>query len=186
MNDDFVTKALQQDRYLKAVRLVDRFETEIERELNRVGDEFVRENPDLFPDVPEPQTTVRPQSVTHVAYVRWRCRMTRVPTDGADDRLTLELYLRWIDPDIFGDSNREGALCAASYKINGVQQEDQELVEQLTREGDWDVRFAPDPHDRDPGTFYVPVETAQDVRDGFEALKRHFSEFGSRFGTDPN
>ena len=186
MNDEFITKALEQDRYLKAVRLVDRFETEIERELTRIGNEFMRERPHLFTDEAEPETTVRSQSSSHIAYVRCRCEMDRVPEDGMTDNLRLELYLRWIDPDKFGHSGVDGALCAASYKIRRIGHENYQMIEQETREGGWDIHSAPDPHNRDPGTFYVPVETAEEIRSAFETLKRHFSEFGPEYGKDPN
>lgn len=46
MNDKFITRAIENDRLLKAIRLVDRFETEIEGELMRVTDEFISETED--------------------------------------------------------------------------------------------------------------------------------------------
>ena len=184
MNDEFVTQALEKDRYLKAVRLTDRLETELERELERYGDDFVAENPTLFADNVDASTTVRPISKTHIAYIRASYDMSRVPEADSSDNLKLRLYLRWIDPDKFGHTDSDGALCAASYKIRYARREDHREVERLTEKGDWDVQCADDPHGRDPGTFYIPVETAAEIREAYDTLSDHFSEFGTRYGVD--
>ncbi len=42
MNDEFITRAIENDRYLKALQLINRFEMEIEGELKRVADEFIK------------------------------------------------------------------------------------------------------------------------------------------------
>ena len=184
MNDEFVTQALQEDRYLKAVRLTDRLETELERELERSGDNFVAENRSLFRDNVDASTKVRPNSASHIAYIRASYEMIRIPEADSSDNLELELYLRWVDPDKFGFTNCDGALCAASYKIKNALREDHKEVERLTEEGDWDVQCADDPHGRDPGTFYIPVETASEIREAYDNLSGHFSEFGTMYGMD--
>ena len=48
MNDEFVTEAFKNDRYLKATRLIDRFEEEIIRELENAHKRLMEEKPGLF------------------------------------------------------------------------------------------------------------------------------------------
>jgi hypothetical protein len=58
MNDEFFTKAIEEDRYLKAIQLINRFETELRRELEHIGNQFVKENPQLFVDTVEPSWNI--------------------------------------------------------------------------------------------------------------------------------
>lgn len=50
MNDQFVTEGIRNDRCLKAARLLDRFESELKAEIERVGDQIVKQNDELFAD----------------------------------------------------------------------------------------------------------------------------------------
>lgn len=48
MNEDFVTEAIRNDRCLKAKRLLDRFESELDAELSRFGAAMQAVQPELF------------------------------------------------------------------------------------------------------------------------------------------
>ena len=49
----------------------------------------------------------------------------------------------------------------------------------------WNLRFGDDQYNNVPGLFYVPVETAADVRDAMDLLDVHFAEFGDYWRDDP-
>lgn len=113
MNDEFITRAIEKDRLLKAIRLVDRFETEIEGELGRVADEFISGNEDLFDDDVNRRFSLTKIAGPVITHARINTNMNRVSsTDDGADTLTLNITLRWLDPAEYGhsgtlESNRE-------------------------------------------------------------------------------
>lgn len=187
MNDEFITRALEDDRYLKALRLINRFETEVEGELKRVANEFVSETSGLFDDELNQRFKFNRNSGSVIAHARINTDMARVASkkEGADN-LTLNITLRWLDPAEYGLSHVDGALCVTGYKINGAVSDHHERLKQQTKEAGVDVQFCRDAYNNAPGMVYVPVETAAEIRDGFETLKTHFCEFGDEYGVDPD
>jgi len=185
MNTEFLTQGLERDRYLKSLQLIDRFETELRRELERAGKQIVSENNDLFVGEGDPSWLKRRSHSSVLAHQRIDYTMSRVESSGDDpSNLVLNLGFRWVEPGKFGlDGN--GALTITSYRIKNGSDEEYHNVMQATRNGDWDVCIADDPFGSYPATFYVPVETAEDVRDGYDLLSTHFEEFATMFGVEP-
>jgi len=181
MSDEFLTQGLEGDRYLKAVKLVDRFETELRHELKRIGNETVDENPALFPKGVDPKWNNHVSSSGGVlAFGRFDYRMDREnPSTG--DRLKLNYAFRWVEPGIVGHEGN-GPLTFISYTIKNAPDEDYRKVIEATRGGEGDVSVGDDPYGKYPATFYVPVGDADGLKSGGEALKKHFSGFGSNFG----
>ena len=185
MNEQFVTEAIQNDRCLKAARLLDRFESELETEIKRVGERMVEENDELFPDDVDSNIRVKFDASTILANARDNLDMYRVNPDKPGKTQKLNISLRWVDPLDWGEEDVDGALCAACYKINNGNAADFSQVKQAAAEGDWNINFGDDQYNNAPGLFYRPVEAAGGFRDAMETLQAHFSEFGEYWGVDP-
>lgn len=187
MNDEFITRALEDDRYLKALRLIDRFELEIEGELRRVADEFISESAGLFDEDVNSRFKFNRDPGPVICHARINTNMNRVASEEEDaDTLTLNITLRWLDPAEYGFSHIDGALCVTAYKINGAISDDHKRVKQRTKSNESDVQFCRDAYNNAPGMVYVPVETAAEIRDGFETLKQHFGKYGEEYGVEPD
>lgn len=186
MNEKFVTEGIQNDRYLKAIRLINRLEDEFQAELERIGDEIVADNPDLFSETVEASWNNGRSTSKMIAFARVDYPMTRVKSvEESSSKLKLNICLRWMDPADWGHQDVEGALFAASYRIKGSTQEDFERVKQETVAGDWNLEVGAGKFRNSPGAFYIPVDTAAGLRDAHETLKEHFSEYGHLYGFDP-
>lgn len=185
MNEEFVTQAIQNDRCLKADRLLDRFETELRTKLERHGREMIEAQPDLFPEEPSRGIKISWDNGTIIANARDNLTMNRVNRDDPSSHLKLNVSLRWVDPIDWGHQDVDGALCAACYKINGGDREDYERVKAETSSDEWDINFAQDQFDNAPGIVYIPVETGAEYRTATETLRDHFAEFGHYWGVEP-
>lgn len=183
MNDEFFTQALQGNRYLKAIQLINRFETELEHELKRFGNQLIEANPGQFETGVEGRWNNRRSTGSVIAFARVDYDLNRVSsvTDGAAD-LTLNFSFRWVDPGEYGHADVDGALTLLSYKIKQLSVDDYDAVSQATREDEWPVYFADDAFSNAPGIVYVPVETAAEMKDAERALQEHFEAFVSMYG----
>lgn len=182
MNDDFVTDGIQKDRYLKAIRLTDRFETEIRRELKRVGDSIVADNPALFRNGVEANWNKHRTPGKLLAFARVDYVMARVRSREDPEPLKLNLGLRWVEPDKYGWPDTDGALCMVSCKIKNLLETEYEQIEAETQEDDWSLQFAEDVYDNAPGIIYYPVTDADSLTAGLETLGDHFGTYGSQYG----
>ena len=183
MNNDFITTGIQKDRYLKATRLVERFETELKREIRNAGDEIVAENPHLFANGVEGDWNHHLYSTGPVlGFARFDYVMNRQnPKSGKS--LKLNFAFRWVEPSKIGH-DADGALSIVSYKIKNALDDDYRTVMEATRNEDWGVQVGNDPHDSYPASFYVPVRSLEEIRIGHEKIMQHFSEFGRIFGEE--
>lgn len=185
MNDDFITRAIENDRYLKAIRLINRFETEIEGTLQRVTDEFISGNEELFDNEVDQRFNVNRDAGPVITHARVNTDMNRAPSSQeGTQNLTLNITLRWLDPAEYGISNVNGALAVTAYKINGAASDDHDTVKQQTLEDSWDINWCRDAYNNAPEMAYVPVESAEEIREGFDTLKQHFWKYGSEYGVD--
>lgn len=191
MTDEFVTQALQQDRYLKAIELLDRFDTEIEQIQKHAGQRIIEENPELFVDNPTPKFKKLRDPRTTFAFARTDFKMSRVDSEGPNsDQLKMSLMLHWNDPSVLGH-DVDGALAVASLRIKNLQQADFRAVRDELSEADGDtseaggtdLQFGADPFDNSPGLIYTPVKTKQDIDRANEQFAAHFRAHGSTYGT---
>lgn len=68
MNEEFITEAIKNDRYLKAVRLTEQFEEQIDRGLRNFLKETIEQRPEIFVDDASPSkssTSVRTEPLAH-------------------------------------------------------------------------------------------------------------------------
>jgi hypothetical protein len=187
MNEEFITKAIENDRYLKATRLVDRFESDVVRELKNTHKSLIEDNEELFMDDTSLSKNITSRS--SLATIRVDSYLRNVEPDVEDSQhLRLNIALEWMEPEERGEQKPGGGtLSVVHYKIKGGPREDYDRVKRMTKESDeWDIRFGDDIWKRDRGVFYIPIEDATDMEDGLETLSEHFSEYGDEFGVSPD
>lgn len=182
MTDDFLTQGLQEDRYLKAVRLIDQFESEIEARLHNVGQKMMDRQQDLFESGIEGNEYSGHDSSV-LAYARVDFPMIRVKRLGSDQQLKLNVHLYWSDPTKYNRADIDGALRAFGYKIKNAAKEDNEHVIAETR--DWPLETSTDPF-TSTTVFYRHVDSESDIQRTAETLIDHFGEFGETFGVVPD
>jgi len=184
VSEDFLTKGIENDRYLKAVELVDRFEDEVYEEIRKVFDDFVKEN-DLFIGDGSPDERSRPtRGTATMATHRIDYTMSRVQADEEDpENLIVSVGFEWANPAKQGEeTSTDESLTYVYYKIKHGDEEEFEKVCDLTENPDilcgeemW--RWA-------PGIFYIPVKKGEDFREGLRMLREHLAKFGDEFGVE--
>lgn len=183
MNNKFVTNAIEKDRYLKAMRLVDQFESEIKRELKNTCKTMVEDNDDLFPNEPTIDTNSYDIKASTTIYAK--VPLDRVESHDEDsDTLTLYHSIEWTEPeDRREDTPTDSALCVAHYKLIPFPRDDYESVKAQTEQsGDWNVRFGDDVHNSDRGVCYIPITDAIEMNNALSELRNHFSTYGHEYG----
>jgi len=185
MNSKFVSQGLQSDRYLKAVKLIEQFETEIERQLEHTVREIVSENQALFLDGADPDFRLKQSSNTVIAFARTDYKMSRRSTEDDDaSRLKLSIMIHWDEASVLGhDNDNRKALSVTSLRIKNLSDEDYRQVKQRTRDDEWpSIHFGKDPWNNSSGLFYIPIETAEDIESAHETLIDHFGEYDQNTG----
>lgn len=185
MDNEFVTQAIENDRCLKAYRLLERFEDEIEALVGRMSKEMIAAHPDRFPNGVSDGFKADWDSGTIIANVRENFEMRVVNEDDPSANMKLNVSVRWVDPLDWGEDDIDGALCAVCYKINSGNSDDHRAVVEATEESDLDVRVDDDQFSNAPGIFYIPVEDATELQAAADTLIEHFSRFGDYWGVDP-
>lgn len=181
MTDEFLTKGLQSDRYLKAVRLIEQFEDEIEARLRNFDQRMVDQQPDLF----DPSTTLSyrnnrsPGSGLGNHRINHPMEGSSAPNNG--ERLNVHLY--WMPPTTYNRTHVDGALRAFGYKIKDADEQADRAVAEETRTEDWDIETSENPYD-DNTVFYRHVSSAAEIEETSETLIDHFATFGDEFAAN--
>lgn len=180
MTGEFLTEGLRNDRYLKAVRLVEQFENEMEAILRKLGRRMVDQHPSLFGSPLDTSTNSSRDSGTALAYQRIDFKMNgvQVPDDERTPRLNVHLY--WISPAEYARTDVDGALRAFGYKIKFADTGVDEQVANQTRASDWPIEISDDPFSSSV-IFYKHVDSVGDIEETADALVNHFSEFGDAY-----
>jgi hypothetical protein len=185
MDNEFVTQAIENDRCLKAYRLLKRFEDEIEALVGRMAEEMIAAHPDRFPDDVSGGFKAHWDSGTIIANLRENFEMRVMNEEDPSANMKLNVSVRWVDPLDWDEDDTDGALCAACYKINSGNNDDHRAAVEATEDSELDVRVDDDQFSNAPGIFYIPVEDAQELQDAADILIEHFSRFGHHWGVDP-
>ena len=185
MNEEFITEAIKNDRYLKAVRLTEQFEKQIDRELQNFLEETIEQRSDLFVDdasLSDRHSRVRTEPLAHR---RVQANMNRVNSDG--DQLKFYIAIQWTQPEIHGQET-EGALCLVLYKIKNLARADYDRVKQKTQsESKWaEIQYSDQPWRGDLGIFYIPITDGSELKEGLQTLRHHFFSFAEEFGLAVN
>ncbi|QCJ45978.1 hypothetical protein [Haloprofundus sp. MHR1] len=183
MTDEFLTKGLQNDRYLKALQLVDQFEDEIEAMLLEFGQRMVDQQPDLFDRRTDPSVKTTQSPSTGLASHRMYHSMDgpRAPDSGKNQRLHVHLY--WMPPTEYARTDVNSALRAFGYKIKSADTDVDDWVAEQTRARDWPLQTSGNPYDSNT-VFYNHVSSAAEIEETAETLVEHFSEFGDAYAGD--
>lgn len=180
MTDEFVTKGLQQDRYLKAVQLISQFEDEIEATLLELDRRMVEKHPDLFDSSDDPgfNTNRTPGNGLALHRINHPMNGPRAPEDGQTRRLNVHLY--WMPPTEYGRTDVDGAVRGFGYKIKYADQAVDNRVVDRTRDGEWPLETSNNPYDSNTA-FYRHVSSAADIEETADTLVSHFAEFGGEY-----
>lgn len=179
MTENFITQGLQEDRYLKAIRLANQFDAEIEAQLRTVGHAMINEHPELFEEPVDGSYHSRRERSSLLAHARVNFPMDRVPTPDSDEALRLNVHLYWRDPTECNRTDIDGALRAFGYKIKGLTRKNDDDVAAATR--DSPLQTTKNPWDSNT-VFYNHVDSKDDIERTSERLIDHFTEFGSEYG----
>lgn len=179
MTDEFLTKGLESDRYLKAVRLTEQFESEIEVKLRNIGDKMVAKNSELFDSDVKGSERTRQDPGTTFAFTRIDYPMDRIQSQEDNSSLRLNVHLYWSDPTEYNRADIDGAIRALGYKIKNVAEADEKRV--MAQTGDGPIRVTENPFGSTKA-FYRHVSSADEIKDAGEQLVDHFSEFGNEYG----
>lgn len=179
MTDEFLTKGLQNDRYLKAIQLIEQFEEEIETILLELDKRMVDEHPNLFDSSSGPSVRTSQSPSSGLAFTRINHQMNghRIP-DSRNQRLNVHLY--WMSPTEYGRTDIDGALRAFGYKIKDADQDVDNRVAKQTQTRDWSLETSGNPYDSST-VFYNHVSSAAEIEETAETLVEHFSEFGDEY-----
>jgi hypothetical protein len=182
MNEDFITDGLDGDRYLKATKLVHRFQTELTAAINDVSRSVIDDHPDLFdPDVSLDEKVLAADASQTLATIRTEFAMNFETDDG--DTPKLNVAVEWVEPEQQGEGDAfDGSLCYAMYKIqHGSESRLETVKDQTTTSDRWDnLRFGEDQWyhyaKHAPGIVYIPVKDGPQTRNALQTLRRHFTE----------
>lgn len=178
MSDEFLTLGLQEDRYLKAMQLIDQFEKEIEARLRNFDQLMADQQPDLFDPNTSPRFKTNRTSST--ALVTHRINHPMEGPSAPEKKVYLNVHLYWMPPTEYNRTDVDGALRAFGYKIKGADEKIDRDVAEKTRKGDWAIETSGNPYD-DNTVFYQHVSSTAEIEDTIEELVNHFSTFGDRF-----
>jgi len=180
MTEEFLTKGLQNDRYLKALRLIDGFENEIGAVLHRFGQRMVAEQPDLFETNPDGDERTNRTPSSALAHTRINYPLTGERAPEGDQTRMLNVHLYWVTPEQYNRTGIDGALRAFGYKIKYADREVDDRVVEETHARDWPLHTSESPYDSNIA-FYRHVSSMAEIEETMDTLVRHFSEFGEEY-----
>lgn len=177
MSDETIRGGLEDDRYLKALKLVDQFDTSVLDALEGAGREMLSRNGfDL--DTSFDRECFGEEYSATLATIRAECKLHR---DGDPDRPPkLNLALEWVDSGD-GEVGSEAPLCYVQYKIQHGSQDAYRHVREATEADDsWsEIEFGEDQwyhaSKHAPGTIYIPVDNEAELDPHLGVLIDHFS-----------
>jgi len=181
MTDDFLTGGLEQDRYLKAVRLADQFQEEIISRLFEFDEAMVDVQPDLFDPETEPDSNTNNTPNNGLALHRINHPMEGPRAPDKDQRLNVHLY--WMSPTEYNRSDIDSAVRGFGYKIKYGDTDVDQWVEAQTHDGDWSLQTGDNPYDSNT-VFYRHVSSAAEINETATELVQHFSEYGAAYAAD--
>jgi hypothetical protein len=178
MTEDFLTMGLREDRYLKAIELLEQFDEEIRVTIEDVGQQMVDSQPDLFVNDVEGDVSIKRKPSSSKSWARVNYEMDRNrTTDSQRQRLNVHLY--WVPPTDYGRRDVDGALRAFGYKIKGAStQTDDAVVRKMG--DDWTLHTAHNPFD-DNIVFYRHVNSTADIERTAQEMINHFETFGGHY-----
>jgi hypothetical protein len=180
MTDEFLTKGLQNDRYLKALRLADQFEDEIEAVLFELDQRMVDVQPGLFDLNTSADFKTNRTTSSALTTHRINHSMTGPMAPESDQTQKLNVHLYWMPPTEYNRTDIDGALRAFGYKIKYADEDVDGRVAEQTRTGDWPLETSSNPYDSNIA-FYKHVSSVAEMEETADVLVKHFREFGDAY-----
>lgn len=185
MSEDVIADGLEAHRYLKAVKLVDQFETDVQELIGETLNTCVDENDDLFDEDVEPDAgEFKERYSSTLATIRTEYEMK--PRDDDGNNLRLNIGLEWVDPAKQGKGDSvEGPLCYVLYKVqHGAADSYEEVRTTTERQNEWEeIRFGDEMwaygKKQAPGIVYVPLQDEIQIGEALRTLQEHFSEYAN-------
>lgn len=178
MSNEFLTKGLQNYRYLKARQLAKQFEKEIEVELRTIGQKMIDENREWFGAGVEGSENSSRKSDT-LPWARVDYPMARLQSRERTTTLKLNVHLYWVNPSDYNRTDVDGALRGLGYKIKNLAETDEQQVASESR--DWPIQVAEDPFGGGK-VYYRHVSSSDEIVETGEQLVEHFSAFSHKYG----
>lgn len=176
MNEEFLSKGLGKNRYLKAKQLIEEFDRQVDLLLRSTGERIVEECDEMFSN-PSPSERSGSSSSTF-AYKRFEYTMSEVTTpEGDTPRLNVHLY--WVHPSEYNRPDIDGVVRAFGYKVKDSGGVDDFVAEQ-TNLGDWTLNVAQDVFGS-RHVFYRHLGSGSDAIDIQDELVHHFTEFADQW-----
>ncbi|WP_254863085.1 hypothetical protein [Halovivax gelatinilyticus] len=182
MDESFLTSGLDTNRYLKAQKLVDQFESQIEDAL----EETVRTIQDTHSDLITPDASLSFRTFTGSTLRTLRSEVNLLKENAEGHNLTFNLGVEWVEATAqpHGITNvGEGVFCYVLYKIKYGSDSTFIAVERETSESEdkWEeIYFGEEKWDRPPkvapGIVYHPVASAEELQFGLDRLEQHFAQ----------
>jgi hypothetical protein len=171
---------LENDRYLKPLRLIEQFEDEITAVLRQFDQQMVDQQPDLFDKSTDPGVRTNRNPSNGLANTRIDHTMDGPLAPDNGQTLKLNVHLYWMPPEEYARRDVDGALRAFGYKIKHADPViDDRVVEQTRTEG-WSIETSGNPFDSNT-VFYRHVGSVADIEATIETLVDHFAEFGGEY-----
>ena len=145
MTDDFLTEGLRDDRYLKALRLIDQFEDEIGAILHDFDQRMVDQQPALFDPGTTPSLKTSQTPSSGLAFHRLNHAMTGCRAPDRNQQLNVHLY--WMPPTEYDRTDVDGALRAFGYKVKDADPDTEAQIVEQTRTEDWSLETSVNPYD---------------------------------------
>lgn len=183
MTDEFLTKGLENDRYLKALLLPDQFEDEIEAVLSEIGQRMVEQHPELFDRTTDPRVDSNRSPSTALATHRINYTMNGPQAPDVDQSPRLNVHLYWMPPAEYNRPDIDGVLRALGYKMKYADQDIDNRVAEQTRAGDWPLEISGNPFDANL-TYYRHISSMAEIENVAETLVDHFSTFGDEYAAE--
>lgn len=182
MSDEFLTRGLQNDRYLKAIQLLDQFDDDLVATLRDVGLRMVDQHPDLFEIHPDGNDNVSRSSGSVLAFARTQYPMIGEAVPESIETRRLNVHLYWASPSDYDRTDVDGALRAFGYKIKNSPDGVENRIARQTRGQDWDLSVTENPFGGSMA-FYRHVSSAEELERTAETLVEHFRTYGPEYVT---
>ncbi|WP_323677545.1 hypothetical protein [Halorubellus sp. PRR65] len=177
MSEDIVSNGLVDDRYVKALRLVDEFQSQMGALLRQFEERMIAVQPELFQRGESARVRQSENPGSGLANHRINHSLTG---PAAPEGVNLNVHLYWMPPAEYNRTDIDGALRAFGYKLKGADGEIDNSVVERTRAGEWEVDMAPNPYDSNT-VFYRHVSSKAEIMDAMDVLVDHFEMFGDAY-----
>lgn len=178
MTDEFLTEGLRNNRYLKALRLPEQFDNQIEARLKEFDQRMVDAHDKMFDADDSPRFKSNHDPSSGLAWQRINHPMNGPDAPNGSQKLNVHLY--WMEPNRYSRPDINGAVRAFGYKIKSADVDIDQEVQSATHDDGWSIETSENPYDNNI-TFYRHVSSVPEIKETEKTLVEHFKEFGEQY-----